>query len=28
VRHVFVKKFSRTSQFHEFFRNVSVLYPC
>jgi len=23
-----VKKFKRTSQFHEFFKNISTLYPC
>jgi len=28
VRHVFVKKFRRTTQFHKFFRNISILYPC
>jgi len=28
VRHVFVNKLSRTSQFHEFFKNISTLYPC
>jgi len=26
VRHVFVKRFWRTSQFHEFFKNVLILY--
>jgi len=28
VRHVFVKKFLRTLQFHWFFKNISTLYPC
>ena len=28
VRHVFVKKFWRTTQFHEFFKYISTLYPC
>ena len=28
VRHVFVKKFWRTSQFHELSKNISNLYPC
>jgi len=28
VRHVFVKKFRRTTHFHEFFKNISTLYPC
>jgi len=28
VRHVFVNEFRRTSQFHEFFKNISTLYPC
>jgi len=28
VRHVFVKKFWRSSKFHEFFKNISTLYPC
>jgi len=28
VRHVFVKKFKRISQFHMFFTNISTLYLC
>ena len=28
VRHVFVKKFERATQFHGFFKNISTLYPC
>jgi len=28
VRHVFVKKSWQTSQFHEFLKNISTLYPC
>jgi len=28
VRHVFVNKFRRTTQFHEFFRNISILCLC
>jgi len=27
VRHVFVNKFRRTTHFHEFFKNISTLYP-
>jgi len=28
VRHVFVNEFWRASHFHEFFKNISTLYPC
>jgi len=28
VRHVFLKMFRWTTQFHEFFRNISILYLC
>jgi len=28
VRHVFVKTFRRTTHFHDFFINISTLYPC
>ena len=28
MRHVSVKNFRRTSHFHEFFKNISTLYPC
>jgi len=28
VRHLLVKKFRRTTHFHDFFKNISTLYPC
>jgi len=28
VRHVFVKRIWRTSQFQEFFKIISILHPC
>ena len=28
VKHIFVNKFCRTSQFHEFFKNISTFCPC
>jgi len=28
VRHALVTRFGRTSQFHEFFKNILTLYPC
>jgi len=28
VKHIFAKKFWRTSEFREIFKNVSAFYPC
>jgi len=28
VKHIFVKKFWRTSVFREIFKNISTFYPC